>query len=108
METRQSLVELCNGGPSNFNSFVHSAVAILKHTVRRFRIQIITDAGSQKMQLTHQHESAQFKLEHRFARLNHIVNVHLAAPVEDRYFLVVPVDVEDGSKRPSAVNFKSA
>jgi hypothetical protein len=95
IQTRRRLIEVCNGGASNFNSLVHSASAILKDTVG-VGLQTLEDAGFPKIQATHQRESALFKLEFRFALLKNIVDAHLAAPIEDRYFLVAPVDDEDG------------
>jgi hypothetical protein len=95
METRRRLMQVCNGEASNFNSLVHSAAVILRETVG-VDLQTFKDAGSSNIQATHQRESPLFRLEFRFALLKNIVDAHLAAPIEDRYFLVAPVDDEDG------------
>ena len=95
IQTRRCLLEVCNGEASNFNSLVHSASAILKETVG-VGLQTLEDAGCTNIQATHRRESALFKLKFRFALLKNIVDAHLAAPTGDRYFLVAPVDDEDG------------
>jgi hypothetical protein len=95
IETRRRLLDVCNGESSNFNSLVHSAVGILKKTVG-VHLETFTDAGFPNIKATHQRETATFKLEFRFALLKNIVDAHLAAPTEDRFFLVVPVDDDDG------------
>jgi hypothetical protein len=88
-------MQVCNGEASNFNSLVHSAAVILRETVG-VDLQTSKDAGSSNIKATHQRESPHYRLEFRFALLKNIVDAHLAAPIEDRYFLVAPVDDEDG------------
>ena len=95
METRRRLMQVCNSEASNFNSLVHSAAVILRETVG-VDLQTSKDAGFPNIQAAHQRESPLFKLNFRFALLKSIVDAHLAAPIEDRYFLVAPVDDEDG------------